>query len=148
MILLSKAISDQAADLLSAAQLWTEWAHEKGHADPDTEAYLGSMIDRARSGRYCVVIEYGEDSQPRGMVDVQVDYEPGNRKTVAYVDKLFVGKAHRGTGRIALRLSDAAEVAGRLMGAEEFMLAVKPAGPTRFYERKGFKQDMTIMRTD
>ena len=131
---------------LFATLLWHEWAKERGYDNPDAESYLAGLIDRVRSGRYCCIVDYDGET-PRGMVEVQAEYEPAKRVVVASIDKLFVRKTKRGTGRIALALANAAEYASWLMGATEHMLAVKSDGPRRFYERLGFYNDMEIMRT-
>jgi len=142
---LSKAIEDQAAMLPEAARLWHAWALERGYEDPDVEAYVGSLMDRVRGGHYLIVLAFKE-GRTVGMVEVQVDYEPANRRVFSFIDKLYVVPEMRGTGRVAYQLACGAEVAARLMGAQEGRLAVRDAGPKRFYERRGFEAEQTMMR--
>ena len=142
---LSKAMEDQAAMLPEAARLWYAWAGERGYENPDLEAYIGSLMDRVRGGHYMIVLAF-KDGRTVGMVDVQVDYEPATRRVFSFIDKLYVVPESRGSGRVAWQLACGAEVAARLMGAEEARLTVRKDGPKRFYERRGFEAEHVVMR--
>ncbi len=142
---LSKAVEDQAAMLPEAAHLWYQWARERGYDNPDVEAYVGSLMDRVRGGQYLIILAF-KDGRTVGMVEVQVDYEPANRRVFSFIDKLYVVPEARGSGRVAWQLACGAELAAKLMGAEEHRLAVKDTGPRRFYERRGFEAEQTMMR--
>jgi len=102
-------------------------------------------MDRIRGGHYLIVLAF-KDGRTVGMVDVQVDYEPANRRVFSFIDKLYVVPEARGTGRVAWQLAQGAEMAARLMGADEHRLVVRQDGPQRFYKRRGFEAEQTVMR--
>ena len=142
-VVCDKSLDHQIKCLQLQADMWVDWATERGCENPDKDGWLTQQIDRIRGGNYVILPAY-VDGEIAGMVDIQVDYEPSERCLIAFVDKLYVRPPYR-NGRVAFQLVQGADFVGHLMGVKYAKISVAPTGPIKFYKRYGFDEDMTVL---
>ena len=121
-------------ELMCHMQLDDPW--EEPFHEPTVSANLAELLQNPVYGVAFIVHE--DSSSPIGYLVICFDYSLEYRGIGAWVDELFVERAHRGKG-IGTQLLDLAEQASREHQARVLHLEVNHGNPAiELYRRRGF----------